>query len=235
MFRHLIKLIFSNKLPIVLCLSFFVFSPILVFADNSITTQNEGKIYVTVKPNNTIIVQSPDNTALNELVKQLPNVESKIIKGDILISSSTIIGLFGFGSFVAMRFRGSNIGRQGRLMELVYLSSFTIIVLNLLIIYSIVILDKIDPNWYAFVIVVSIFAVAVVAGSMIEITDLQVREAVEKARTVDRLHMVAERERRLEQEKLALEKTTSEETKKTNDAKTTKVKSTKGKTKGGEK
>jgi hypothetical protein len=230
------SLTFFNKFPIILCLSFFVFSPILVFADDSIATQNGDKIYITVKPNNTIIVQPPDNSKLNELLQQLSNNESKVIKGDTLISSSTIVGFFGFGSFVSVKLKGTSIGRQGRLMQLVYLSSFTVVVLHLIVIYDIVIFDDINPVWYTIVIVATIVAAAVIAFSISAITGLHVRDAILKEGYVNRLHMQAERFRRLQSEQNVKEVMTGEETKaKTNNTKITREKSVKVKTESEEK
>jgi hypothetical protein len=155
----------------------------------------------------------------------LSNNQSNVIKGDILIGSATIVGFFGFGSFVAMRLRGSSIGRQGRLMQLVYVSNLGVIISHLFVIYSIVIFNELNSIFYTAVIINTVIGVAVIAGAIAEITGLQVRDAILEASTVDRLHMVAERLRRLEQESIDKEKTTKEQTGKT----------TKGKTEGVEK
>ncbi|MHB8601943.1 MAG: hypothetical protein ACYC6W_09305 [Nitrosotalea sp.] len=122
-----------KKLTIFCCLVLFLFVPLMVFADNS----NQTKIYVTVKPNNTIIVQQ-NNTEIEKLIRNMmEKPDEQWHQGDIIITSGTIFAFFGFGSFLVLRFDSTKWEEQLKWMVVLLIFIGAVQTLHLSVIISI--------------------------------------------------------------------------------------------------
>ncbi len=112
-------MVFSAKILGIACFSLLLI-PAIAYAENYTIKTNNQTINIvinpndiTVKPNNTIIVkpnitivESKNNTKLEQILQKISEKEDpKWHQGDVLIGSATIVGFFGIGSYISIRFR----------------------------------------------------------------------------------------------------------------------------------
>jgi len=107
----------------------------MAIADNSISPP---KIYVTVKPNDTIIVQPQNNTEIEKLI-QVVIEKPSWTNGDIIITSGTIFAFFGFGSFLVLKFESTKWEKQLDWMVVLLIFIGAVQALHLSVIISIMI------------------------------------------------------------------------------------------------
>ena len=107
----------------------------MALADNS---NNQTKIFVTVKPNNTIIVQPQNNTEIEKLVQKLTE-KPLYTYGDIIITSGTIFAFFGFGSFLVLKFESTKWEKQLDWMAILLIFIGAVQMLHLSVIISIMV------------------------------------------------------------------------------------------------
>ena len=136
-------------------------------------TNDANKTYIIINPNNQIIVQPPNDTKLEVLVqKLLDKQEPRWTEGDILISSSTIMAFFAFGSWFVIRFEN-----KWRREELVTLMQLVLALIGGIQIFHLLAILKImdgtfTSGFYSQIILSTIVLLAlilVIVGKMTEI------------------------------------------------------------------
>lgn len=158
-----------------------IFIPSIVMAENFAVESNQTKVFVTVIPNNTIIVQPSDNTKIEELVQKLTE-KPDWTKGDILLGSSTIFAFFAFGSFLVIRFESTKIQKQLDWMVVVLSFIGGIQILHLIVIISIM-LEFFNPISYAGSIVTTIMFLIVILFAVHKIIRYENTYSTKKSNT----------------------------------------------------
>lgn len=109
-----------------------------------------------------------------------------ITQGDVLNVSATIVGFFGFGSFIAIRFQSDRRIVLAKLMKFVYYVIGFIIIMHLFVIGSIIEGKFNIEHLYFYVIAITISGIFVIILSMRDIiTEENKRKNVEEKSEID--------------------------------------------------
>ncbi len=113
-----------------------------------------------------ITIQSLNAT---ELVEALEEKNSNHSDDGILISSSTIIGFFGFGSFLTVRLSGDKFETHGQLIILIYIFIAAMITLHLFVLINVIVWHPFNVVFYVIAIAVTITTIIIIASALIKI------------------------------------------------------------------
>lgn len=139
-----------------------------------------------------IYIESINATQFAEVLQEK---EPKHSKDGIMISSATIVGFFGFGSFLSVRLSGNSVMYVRKMMTYIYLCSSAIIILHLFVILNVV-LTSLHELFYIITIGATMVAVGIIVTAIIEMIGLQVEEEKNRNETVHLINAIVEREKR---------------------------------------
>ena len=119
------KLWFSILMPLIM---FSLFSN-SVLAESNLDL-DESKIVV--ESINNITIESLNSTGIEHLITKINESDKNYeLRGDLIISSATLVSFFGLGSFLTIRLRGNTIWEQTKLLISVLILIFILITLHL--------------------------------------------------------------------------------------------------------
>lgn len=122
---------------------------------------------------NNIVIENVNAT---DLVKTLQENNPQQTDEGILISSATIIGFFGFSSFLTVRLEGDKFVHQARSFIRIYMFITAMIIMHLGVILNILILPPFNPMFYFITIGVTIATIIVIAFALTDMIIYQVGE-----------------------------------------------------------
>lgn len=199
-----------NKIVIAILLFSLFWIPFLsASAITANQTNNVNKTYIIINPNNQVIVQSANDTKLEGLVqKLLDKQEPKWTEGDVLISSSTIMAFFAFGSWFVIRFEN-----KWHRAELVKLMQVVLALIGGIQIFHLLAILKImdgtfDNAFYSKIIIATIALLVLILGIVGKMTEMENRGEGRKEELVDdsisKLKDTLERERSMRERETAM-------------------------------
>lgn len=149
-------------------IALFAFNFLLVNAENYIIPNGNQTIRISVNPN--ITVEPQNLTKIENLIETLTN-KPDWTHGDIIISSSTIVAFFTFGSFLVLRFEGKNRYEKYEAMKIVLMSVALIQIMHLWMIGA-VITNSFSTTVYVLVIILTIFLILYILSKILNILEL---------------------------------------------------------------
>lgn len=145
-----------------------------------------GEQYHVETKNQTVnITITPLNAT--EVVKALQENNSNHIDEGIMISSATIIGFYGFGSFLMIRLEGNNVREQGQLLSLIYFCVTLIIILHLFVLLSVVLAPPINQIFYGVIIGTTVALTITIFSLLSELIKYKVEDAEDRNKTIHRV------------------------------------------------
>lgn len=172
-----------------LIFALLAFNFILANAENYTVSNGNQTVHITINPN--ITVEPQDLTKLENLVEKLTN-KPDLTSGDIIISSSTIVAFFSFGSFLVLRFEGQNKNEKYDEMKVVLVSVAVIQIMHLIIIGNVVINNPFSQSLYLLVIFLTVIFIVRILVSILRIHDLTKNEEEKKdIKTEDVMPLIA--------------------------------------------